>query len=281
MIMDFNKSIFEYRLEKGSPLLVAHRGICGANIPCNTLAAFKIALDQGADVIELDVSISKDGEFFVFHPGTEPVFLKCGKYIKDMTADEVKSLRLLNQDEVPTSYAIPTLAEAFEFLKGKAYINVDKFWTDVKGISEVIRRCGVEKQVIVKTFTDESSLNAVVEYAPEFMFMPLVSGNDTVTDMLIEKGVNVIGAEVLFKTEQDEVISDEYIEKMHAKKLLIWANSIVYNEKAVISAYRTDDISLTDSPDRGWGWLIDKKVDLIQTDWLLPIKYYIDSRKQK
>ena len=265
-------------MEKGSPFLVAHRGVCGANIPCNTLAAFKIALDQGADVIELDVSISKDGEYFVFHPGTEPVFLKCGKYIKDMTSDEVKALRLLNQDEAPTSYAIPTLAEAFDFLKGKVYINVDKFWTDVKGISEVIRRCGVEKQVIVKTFTDQKALDDVIKYAPDFMFIPLVSGADSVTEELIAKGVNVIGAEILFKSESDEVISDEYIEKMHKKELMIWANPIIYNEKAVISAYHTDDISLTDSPDKGWGWLIDKKVDFIQTDWLLPLKYYIESR---
>ena len=59
---------------------------------------------------------------------------------------------------------------------------------------------------------------------------------------------------------------------------MIWANPIIYNEKAVITAYHTDDISLNDSPDKGWGWLIDKKVDFIQTDWLLPLKYYIESR---
>ena len=39
--MNFEKSIFEYRIEKGAPLLVAHRGVCGANIPCNSLAAYK------------------------------------------------------------------------------------------------------------------------------------------------------------------------------------------------------------------------------------------------
>lgn len=276
--MDFGKSIFENRMEKGSPFLVAHRGVCGANIPCNTLAAFKIALDQGADVIELDVAISKDREYFVFHPGTEPVFLKCGRLISEMTSDEVKALRLLNQDEVVTSYAIPTLEEALNFLKGRAYINVDKFWTDVKGISEVIHRCGVENQVIAKTFTGQKSLDEVALYAPDLMFMPLVSETDTVTDDLIAKGVNVIGAELLFKTESADVISDEYINKMHSRKLLLWANSIIYNEKAVISAYHTDDISLTDSPDKGWGWIIDKGFDFIQTDWLLPLKNYIEKR---
>ncbi|MBO5440746.1 MAG: hypothetical protein J6A53_08840, partial [Clostridia bacterium] len=60
-MIDFTKSIFENRKIKGSPLLVAHRGVCGANIPCNSIAAYKIALSQGADVVEIDVSKSKDG----------------------------------------------------------------------------------------------------------------------------------------------------------------------------------------------------------------------------
>ena len=47
--MDFERSIFENRAALGRPFLAAHRGGGGANIPCNTLAAYKIALDQGAD----------------------------------------------------------------------------------------------------------------------------------------------------------------------------------------------------------------------------------------
>lgn len=278
-IMDFNKSIFENRQEKGSPLLAAHRGVCGANVPCNTLAAYKIAVDQGADMVEIDVAISKDGKYFVFHPGTEPIFLKCGRLLTEMTSEEIENLYILNQDEVPTSYKIPTLAEVLALLKDKVYINVDKFWTDIKGISEEIRKAGVEKQVIVKTYTDEKSLAEVKEYASDFMFVPMVWEKDDVTERLMADGVNVIGAEILFKTEQDEVISDEYIASMHEKGLLVWANAIIYDEKAVISAHHTDDISLTDSPEKGWGWLIDKNVDFIQTDWLLALRLYIESRK--
>ena len=110
------------------------------------------------------------------------------------------------------------------------------------------------------------------------MFMPLIWGKDTVTDKLLENGVNVIGAELLFPTENEECVSEEYIKSMHGKGLLLWANSIIYNEADVISAYHTDDISLTDNPDKGWGWLIDKGFDFIQTDWLLMIKEYIANR---
>lgn len=277
--MDFNKSIFENRRALGRPFLVAHRGVCGANVPCNTIGAYKIALKQGADIVEIDVSKSKDGKFYVFHPGMEHVFLRSDKQIKDMDSSEVEALYLVNQDSVRTSYKVPTLKEVLLLLKDKAYINVDKFWIDVEGISREIRECGVEKQVIVKTGTDEPTLEKVAKYAPDFMFMPLVRNKDEVTDWLIEKGVNVIGAEVLFPSEDVDCISDSYIQKMHNKGLLIWANSIIYNEADVISAHHTDDISLWDDPEKGWGWLLDKKVDFIQTDWLLMLKDYINSRK--
>lgn len=263
------------------PLLAAYRGVCGANIPCNTLAAYAIALQQGADIIELDVSKSLDGELFAFHPGMEPVYLKCGKMISEMTAKEVREVPLLNQDEVPTHYRVPTLEEALAFLKDKAYINVDKFWTDVEGITACIRRAGVERQAIVKTYLEEDALREVEKFAPDLMFMPMVRHKDESTEMLLKRNINLIGNEVLFDRETDEVISDAYIAEMHRKGLLIWANAIVYNEKDVISAGHTDDVSLTEDPDLGWGWLIRKKVDIIQTDWPLMLKQYIDSRKQR
>lgn len=268
-------------LSQKKPLLAAHRGVCGANIPCNTLAAYAIALQQGADIIELDVSKSLDGELFAFHPGMEPVYLKCGKMISEMTAKEVREVPLLNQDEVPTHYRVPTLEEALAFLKDKAYINVDKFWTDVEGITACIRRAGVERQAIVKTYLEEDALREVEKFAPDLMFMPMVRHKDESTEMLLKRNINLIGNEVLFDRETDEVISDAYIAELHRKGLLIWANAIVYNEKDVISAGHTDDVSLTEDPDLGWGWLIRKKVDIIQTDWPLMLKQYIDSRKQR
>ena len=52
-------------------LVAAHRGVSGANIPCNTIEAFNISLMQGADIVELDVCKSRDGKLVVFHPGIE------------------------------------------------------------------------------------------------------------------------------------------------------------------------------------------------------------------
>ena len=277
-MIDFSKSIYENRQIKGTPFIAAHRGINGANIPPNTITSYQMALAMGADVVEIDVSISKDGEYFVFHPGMENRYIGGGVKLPNLTASEIDALRLLNTDGVKTSYKIPRLGEVLALLKGKVYINVDKFWTDIPGISRAIREAGVADQVLVKTYTDEESLSAVKKYASDFMFIPMVRAKDEVTDALISDGVNVIGAEILFSSEEDEVISAEYIRKMHDKNLLIWVNSIVYNERDVISAYHTDDSAFNISPDHGWGWLIDRGADFIQTDWLLPLASYIKEK---
>ena len=276
-MIDFEKSLFENAQNK--TLVCAHRGTSGADIPCNTLSAFKAALEQGADVIELDVSKSRDGKFYVFHPGMEKAHLGIPMLLSLLPSKIIDRLHFLNQDNVPTVCKINTLEEILTFLKGKCYINIDKFWIDIPGISEVIRKTGVEKQVIVKTDTTEKYLKQVARHAPDFMFMPIVTKKDEVTDRLVAEGVNCIGAEVIFTSESDRVCSDEYIASMHEKGRIVWVNSIVYNHKAVLSAGHTDNIAVVGEQDKGWGWLIDKKFDIIQTDWCLMLKKYIEERK--
>ena len=48
------------------PLVIAHRG-ASATYPENTIAAFSAGIDQGADMVEIDVHMSQDGELIVIH----------------------------------------------------------------------------------------------------------------------------------------------------------------------------------------------------------------------
>lgn len=272
--MNFEKSIFINKKLNNTPFLAAHRGVCGANIPCNTLLAFKIAVEQGADIVEIDVAKSADGEYFVFHPGMEFAYLKTGKPLIEMTADEVSNTPILNCDEAKTHYRIPKLAEVLALLKDKVYINIDKFWTDIEGITEQIRIAGVEKQVIIKTPPDEEYLKDVEKFASDLMFMSVVRHKDEVTQKVLPRNINYIGTEVLFEKPTDEVASPDYIRNMHKSGLLLWVNSIIYDENDVISGGYTDDISLEKGGDFGWGKLRNMGFDIIQTDWLSQAKKY-------
>ncbi len=263
-------------------LITAHRGVTGGNIPGNTLAAFDAALAQGADMIELDISNSVDGELFVFHPGMEPVFLGMpDKLLSDLPASEVRKLVFLNGDATPTQFSISTFDEALEHLKGRCYINVDKFWNNVDTITKSIRRHNMADQIVVKTSPNEDVYRYMEECAQDINYMVIIREHDDQSQQLIKRGMRYVGAEVLFETEQSEFASDEYIERMHKAGLLVWVNAIVYKYQAVLAAGHNDDISVVGRMDEGWGWLMEKGYDIIQTDWPLMLKTYMNSRSGK
>ena len=97
----------------------AHRGLHGGNIPENSLAAFSLAADKGHG-IELDVQLSKDGRVMVFHDYSLKRMTGCDKNLSDLTADELKELRLGGTDE-----RIPYFSEVLEVIGGRVPILVE------------------------------------------------------------------------------------------------------------------------------------------------------------
>ena len=248
-------------------LLTAHRGVAGGNIPCNTIAAFSAALIQKADMIELDVGRSLDGTLYIFHEGCERVQLGTDRKLGEMTDQEIRELRYLNTDAVPTVHGVNTFDEAFEFLKGRCYINVDKFNLYPDDIIRAIRRHDMMDQVVVKTPAKQMQLDVIEALAPQMPYIVIIDEEDHVTDEIARRNVNFIGVETTFRTEDSPVGTDAYREEMKKRGLLLWGNGIVFNHKRILSAGHSDDISVTGDPNGGWGWLARKGFDIIQTDW--------------
>lgn len=71
----------------------AHRGASGY-APENTLDAFRKAVEMGADGIELDVQMTKDGELVVIHDETIDRVSNGKGWVKDYTYEELKNLIL-------------------------------------------------------------------------------------------------------------------------------------------------------------------------------------------
>ena len=258
-------------------LIVAHRGVSGGNIPCNTLAAYEIALRQGTDMIEIDVEMSADGKLMIFHPGMEPIHLWCAERLTRMTAEEISHLRYVNFDRNPTQFGIATLDEVLEQFGNRCLINVDKFWGHPKEIYEAIRRHGMIDRVVVKSALNEKVLSVLEEVAPDVPFMPIVRDTHPEHENLMRRKINYIGAEVLFREESAEVASPAFLDRMHRDGKLVWANAIIYNYREQLSAGHSDDLSLTGDPADGWGWLAKRGFDLIQTDWPLMMREYLES----
>ena len=268
--------MFDLReMAKGKILVSAHRGSWMGNVPCNTLMAFNAALMEGADIIELDITSSIDGKLYVFHPGTEPMFLKSEKRITQMTSDEVDQMRLVNVDGVVTQYAVPRFDDVLEELKGRCVINIDKFPLYPEAIVQTVRRHNMVDQALVKTDQNEKYYKIMEEIAPDFAYMTFAKEKDNYSELLVGRKLNYLGTEALFSTEQSEFATPEYHDKMHRLNLLTWANAIVFNYKTVHAAGHCDDLYTFGRPDDGWGYLAKLGYDMIQTDWTGPCVRYL------
>jgi glycerophosphoryl diester phosphodiesterase len=106
----------------GVPLIIAHRGD-SANRPENTIVACKQAIGVGADIIEIDVQLSKDGHVLVIHDVTVNRTTDGTGSVREMTLAEVKKLSAGYPKKFGTQYKderVPTLGELLDALRGKA-----------------------------------------------------------------------------------------------------------------------------------------------------------------
>ena len=90
-------------------LIYAHRGY-SANYPENTLSAFEAALPY-VDGIELDVQLSKDGRLVVIHDETVDRTTDGNGWVKDMTLQELRQLKIDGYERIPTLEEVLGLIE--------------------------------------------------------------------------------------------------------------------------------------------------------------------------
>jgi glycerophosphoryl diester phosphodiesterase len=153
------------------PIIFAHRG-ASAHAPENTLAAFNLAIEQGADGIELDVKLSRDGHVVVIHDPTVDRTTGANGRVKDMTLDELRTMGAGSffadtfKDE-----KIPTLEEVFESVGKKTIINVEltNYTTRhdqlVESVCMLVKRFGLQKRILFSSFLG-SNLSKSRSYLP-------------------------------------------------------------------------------------------------------------------
>lgn len=156
------------------PLVIGHRGAC-ATRPENTLAAFDEALRLGADGIETDLQLTRDGVVVLYHDTTLRKIGGGRRRVTECTADELSSLDAGSWFH--RSYRnerIPTLAALLERYGGRTRLMLE---LKVDGHSRqarrtlaeltlaAVRKAGVESTVWVLSF-DREVLRTVEQLAP-------------------------------------------------------------------------------------------------------------------
>ncbi|MBQ4451754.1 MAG: glycerophosphodiester phosphodiesterase [Clostridia bacterium] len=106
-------------------MIQAHRG-ASAYAPENTLPAFQMAVDMGADGIECDIHLTKDGHYLVCHDHTIDRTSTGTGEIASMELSEIKSYDFgVKFSEEYKGTTAPTLEEMLEVVKPMRVINIE------------------------------------------------------------------------------------------------------------------------------------------------------------
>ncbi|MBI5034164.1 MAG: glycerophosphodiester phosphodiesterase [Chloroflexi bacterium] len=107
------------------PLIIGHRG-ASASAPENTLASFRLALDMGADGVELDVTLTKDDVPVIIHDGTVDRTTNGKGLINQMTLGEVRQLDAGGWFNAKfCGEKIPTLEEVLTEISPRGIVNIE------------------------------------------------------------------------------------------------------------------------------------------------------------
>lgn len=148
-----------------TPTIIAHRG-ASAHAPENSLAAFELAHQQGADAIELDVKLSMDGIPVVIHDPTVDRTTKGSGTVAEL---ELASLQKLDAGD---GQHIPTLAEVFAAVGRDLYINIEltNYTTSkddlVDKVVDVIKAYDMQERVFFSSFLAKN-LKHAAELLPD------------------------------------------------------------------------------------------------------------------
>ncbi len=178
---------------KQGPLVFAHRG-ASAYAPMNTIPAYELAVQQGADGIELDVQRSKDGHAVIMHDFTVDHTTDGSGLVTEKTLAELKTLDAGGwYGEAFRGLRIPTLDEVFEAVGQKLYINVEikSESAETDGVeqlvADVIARHEMQDRVLISSF-NPLALSRFREALPEVPIAFLHSPNMPVdTEALVQQ----------------------------------------------------------------------------------------------
>ena len=245
------------------PWIIAHRGY-QTKYPENTLSAFKAALDAGASMIELDVTLSRDSKLVVIHDSTLERTTNGHGPVHGLTLAELK--RLDAGSWFHPKFAgerLPELIEVLELVDGRALIDIEIKSYDSKPdhpldaierqVVELVRRKQARDYVLISSFNFQILQRlAAIEDTPSLALISMHPADLHTVEMCSR-----IKA---FSWHPDQlVVTPEQVTMMHAAGIHVFPyNTNTTDEYARMLAMDVDGMIIND-PLQAIGWLNHRK----------------------
>lgn len=275
-------------------LVSAHRGYWCDN-PENSKGSYQMAMDIGADIIEMDVRLTKDDVMVVFHDACLDRVTTGNGRLREENWDYVNSLFLKNEDGTISTYKMLSLSDALDFLKDKAVIALDikeggrLFNQTMIRALKMLKSKQMLYQSIVKGKLRLADLKKnVLEKAgvtlDDFIYTPIAFATTADLSTYVSEFIQshkIYAMEMVYKQSKDPILS--YLESVRDAGIWIGQYSFwpetgdgVIAEKipltdtdAIIRQYDFQDKDPNNFLDDGrgdWDWLLLHGADYIITD---------------
>ncbi|WP_027170456.1 glycerophosphodiester phosphodiesterase family protein [Mesorhizobium sp. WSM3224] len=254
----------------------------------NSLAAVEGSIAIGAEIVEVDIRRSKDGEFVVMHDSWLDRTTTCKGEVVSYTLAELKKCRLVIEGTgAVTSETVSTLREMLLTTRDRILINLDNKLevTDLPGMIAIARDLGMADQVIVKENLwnrqrIDAARAALAQAGGGFQFMPILADDAVhgsafageVDNAFAPRAMELInwrnGAETL-TTSGGQLFSTRMRAEAVRGDWHLWADTyaIVNKPGGFLAGGRGDELAVAASlPREAWGFWVDRGATIIQTD---------------
>lgn len=259
-------------------VVACHRGDW-RNFPENSISAIESIIRYGADIMELDLKMTKDSVLVLSHDKDVKRCTNFRKVFKDepgksaricdLTYEEIQRLSLCRAHGIAIdTVKMPTLRQALACCKDRICVNVDQGYEYYGQVLAIAEELGVTDQILIKSKKPIEVVAAYeAEYAHNMMYMPIVDiqkpAGRALFDSYMEQGVVPLAYEVCWSSNDGTF--DEVCRKILNQGSKIWVNTIW---ASLCGGDGNDDDAayIAKEPGEVYQQYLDHGVSMIQTD---------------
>lgn len=246
-------------------IVVCHRGDW-RNYPENSIPAIESVIEMGADMVEIDIAMTKDSVLVLSHDRTIDRCTTGRGLVSDITYDSLQTFFLKSAHGARSSFdlKVPTLREALEVCKDRILINIDKGYDYYNEVVALTEELGVTDQVLIKGSKPASEVAAKMsEHENNLLYMPIISPASKSQQPLFEEylaGEPQLAYEICWG-EMSPVV-ESAIERVKASGSKLWVNTL-WNS---LCGGLSDDVAWMTSAEEVYGKVVGLGATMIQTD---------------
>ena len=262
------KVMAEIHNPKSKYVIVAcHRGDW-RNYPENSLGAIESVIRMGADIVEIDLKLTRDSVLVLSHDRTCNRMTTGKGDISTMTFDSLATFNLKTAHNVAIpGTRIATLREALEVCKDRIVINVDQGYQFYDMVVKLTDELGMTDQILIK---GKKAREVVARdmAGSKMMYMPIIDIEvdrgrklfQAYDDWYQKTGEVPLAYEVCFKELSPEV--EACCKRVVKQGSKLWVNTLW---PSLCGGYN-DDAAFEGNPNEVYGKILSLGTSMIQTD---------------